>query len=262
MLCNVLKNCSAPILPVGGKARIWLQGNAGHLPGPIFADMKTWAEHLFAFYASLKPPQKLPNNVLWLYPQKNSEVLAVVKTFLHKYFNDARQRTLMLGINPGRFGAGITGVNFTAARQLTEECNIEHSFPKGSEISAEFIYAMINTYGGPEKFYRHFFIGSVCPLGFVKEGKNINYYDDKALQKAVEPFIVENIEKQLRFPVDRTRCLCIGGEKNYKYLSALNNRFGWFAQIIPLPHPRFIMQYRRKEMEPFIQLYLDALKKK
>jgi hypothetical protein len=229
--------------------------------GFTFASMKTWAEHLYEFYTSLHPVQKLPSGVQWLYPQQSDEVLQVVRAFLCKYFNDTRKRQLFLGINPGRFGAGVTGVNFTAARQLTDDCAIDHPFGKGSELSAEFIYAMINAYGGPEKFYRNFFIGSVCPLGFVKDGRNINYYDDKMLQNAVEPFIIESIEKQLRFPVERSRCLCIGGEKNFKYLSGLNSRFHWFKEIVPLPHPRFIMQYRRKELEPFIQLYLEALGK-
>jgi len=224
--------------------------------------MKTCAEHLFEFYSSLKPKQQLPNNIQWLYPQQGEEVMKVVKFFLQKYFNDTRKRKLILGINPGRFGAGITGVNFTAARQLTDECGIEHPFKDGSELSAEFIYAMINAYGGPEKFYSNFFIGSVCPLGFVKDGKNINYYDDKELQEAVTPFIIESIEKQLRFPVDRSICLCIGGEKNFKYLSGLNEKHNWFIKIIPLPHPRFIMQYRRKQIDSFIQIYLDAFKNK
>ena len=224
--------------------------------------MKTWAQLLYEFYSSLQPKQKLPNGIQWLYPQRSGEVMNVVHTFLQKYFNDAAKRTLFLGINPGRFGAGITGVNFTAAKQLTEDCGIEHPFGKGSELSAEFIYAMINAYGGPQKFYSKFFIGSVCPLGFVKDGKNINYYDDKDLQKAVEPFIVQSIEKQLSFPVDQSRCLCIGGEKNFRYLSRLNEQHKWFGEILPLPHPRFIMQYRRKEVQPFIQLYLEALEKK
>jgi hypothetical protein len=223
--------------------------------------MKTWAQHLFEFYSSLQPHQNLPNNVQWLYPQRSEEVMHVVQQFLQKYFNDSRKRKLFLGINPGRFGAGVTGVNFTAPKQLTEECGIDHPFKKQSELSAEFIYTMINEYGGPEKFYQQFFIGSVCPLGFVKGGKNINYYDDKQLQEAVTPFIIESIEKQLRFPVDRSRCLCIGGEKNFKYLSGLNVKHKWFSEIIPLPHPRFIMQYRRKQIEPFVKMYLDAIKK-
>ncbi len=223
--------------------------------------MKTWAEHLYRFYVSLHPDQQLPNNVLWLYPQQSPEVLQVVYQFLFKYFSDTGKRRLILGINPGRFGAGVTGVNFTAARQLTEVCGINHSFKAQSELSAEFIYAMIEAYGGVENFYSHFFIGSVCPLGFVKDGKNINYYDDAELQKAVRPFIIESIEKQLSFPVERDICFCIGGEKNYKFLLTLNQEFNWFDEIVPLPHPRFIMQYRRKHILEFIQLYLDALKK-
>lgn len=222
--------------------------------------MKTWAEHLYEFYTSLHPVQDLPNGIEWLYPQQNEDVLLLVRQFLNKYFNDTHKRRLFLGINPGRLGAGQTGINFTAARQLTEQCGISHSLKNSSELSAEFIYAMINAYGGPEQFYRNFFIGSVCPLGFVKNGKNLNYYDDKELQKAVEPFIIESIETQLNFPVDQSRCYCIGGEKNFKYLSTLNDRFHWFGEIVPLPHPRFIMQYRRKEVQPFIQLYLDAIK--
>ena len=185
----------------------------------------------------------------------------VVQLFLQKYFNDSGKRKLFLGINPGRFGAGVTGVNFTAPKQLTEICSIPHSFSKQSELSAEFIYATIEAYGGPAAFYHHHFIGSVCPLGFVKEGKNINYYDDKELQNAVEPFIIESINTQLSFPVDATTCFCIGGEKNFKYLDGLNKRYKWFGEIVPLPHPRFIMQYRRKQIPQFIQLYLDAIKK-
>ncbi|MDB5252207.1 MAG: hypothetical protein JWP27_1376 [Flaviaesturariibacter sp.] len=221
--------------------------------------MKTWARLLTDYYKNLQPPPKLPAGIDWLYPQQDAKVRATVRVFLDKFFSDSNKRRLFLGINPGRFGAGVTGVNFTAARQLTDDCGIDHPFPKGTELSAEFIYDMIRAYGGPQAFYSRYFIGSVCPLGFVKDGKNINYYDDKALLETVEPFIIESIETQLSFPVHRDTCFCIGGEKNFKYLSALNARFNWFDTIHPLPHPRFIMQYRRKQKEQFIQHYLQLL---
>ena len=141
--------------------------------------MTTWADKLITFYKTLQPPQNLPNSVEWLYPQQNNKVLSIVEAFLHKYYNDDAPRTLALGINTGRFGAGVTGVNFTASRQLSQFCGIAHTFKDQSELSAEFIYDVIMQYGGVELFYKHFFIGSVCPLGFVQHGKNINYYDDK-----------------------------------------------------------------------------------
>ncbi len=222
--------------------------------------MKTWSQHLFDFYKNLQPPAVLPNEIQWLYPQQSTEVLSVLQTFLKKYYTDAAPRTLMLGINPGRFGAGITGVNFTAAKQLTVVCAIEHSFKKGSELSAEFMYAMMEAYGSVELFYQHFFIGSVCPLGFVKGGKNINYYDDKELLKVVEPFIINSINQLTNFGVNTDVCFSIGEEKNFKYLSKLNEQQGWFKKIIPLPHPRFIMQYKRKQVPEYIERYVTLLK--
>src|SRR5215211_7808545 len=102
--------------------------------------MITWAEHLYRFYRDLKPPAELPNGVEWLYPQKDPQVQEVVGRFLNAYYRDTQPRKLMLGINPGRFGAGITGVNFTGPKQLTVHCGIEHAFGNSSELSAEFIY--------------------------------------------------------------------------------------------------------------------------
>ena len=188
-------------------------------------------------------------------------MLDILEGFLKKYYSDDHERILLLGINPGRYGAGITGINFTAPKQLKEICRIENPF-SGTELSAEFIYKMIEAYGGVKEFYSNFFIGSVCPLGFVQNGKNLNYYDHKLLLKAIEPFIIENLTELFSFNVNREICICIGGEKNFKYLSSLNNRYNWFQEIVSLPHPRFIMQYNRKFLDNYINRYLNVLKRK
>ncbi len=224
------------------------------------------ADNLIDFYQSLQPPKTLPRGIGLLFPQKDRKVMDLVKQFLYKYYNNDHPRRIMFGINPGRFGAGITGVNFTAPKQLKEYCGIDHHLKISSELSAEFIYDMINAYGGAELFYRDWFISSVCPLGFITKsskdevGKNINYYDDKKLLKAVKPFIVECMYKQVAMGFDTVRCICIGGEKNFKFLSELNNEYKWFKEIVPLPHPRFILQYRRKQKDKFIHQYLSALR--
>ncbi|HEX3168118.1 MAG TPA: uracil-DNA glycosylase family protein, partial [Chitinophagaceae bacterium] len=119
---------------------------------------------------------------------------------------------------------------------------------------------MIHEYGGVKKFYQDWFIGSVCPLGFIKDGKNINYYDDKKLMEVVTPFIVDCINKQVAIGFNTEKCICIGGEKNFKFLSGLNNEHKWFGEIIPLPHPRFILQYRRKQKDQYIHQYLSAMR--
>jgi hypothetical protein len=219
----------------------------------------TFAGKLIRFYKNLQPPEKLPKGIELLFPQQNPETLKIVKLFFKKYYSDDHPRRLIFGINPGRFGAGTTGINFTAPKQLKEYCGIDHSFRPQSELSAEFIYEMIERFGGPALFYREYFISAVSPLGYVRKGVNLNYYDDKKLQAAVTPFIVESIQQQISFGFKTDRCICVGGEKNYKFLSVLNEKNNWFQKIIPLPHPRFILQYRRKKKDEYIHQYLSAL---
>ncbi len=226
--------------------------------------INTWASHLLDFYSLLSLPEALPPEVEVLHPQTQPAVRELTNAFFNKFYNDQAPRKLIMGINPGRLGAGITGINFTGPRQLRENCGIEHSYGNSSELSAEFIYEMIEEYGGAKKFYGDYFFSAVSPLGFTKNGKNINYYDQPDLQAAVTPFITECFDKQLSFGFNSATCYCIGEEKNFKFLGKLNeNRrqqgLPGFETILPLPHPRFIMQYKRKEKDKYIALYLQKL---
>jgi hypothetical protein len=95
-------------------------------------------------------------------------------------------------------------------------------------------------------------------LGFVRNGKNYNYYDDIQLSQTIRPFIIANIETQLTFGANRDVVYCLGQGKNYTYLCKLNEQFNWWNRVVPLPHPRWVMQYQLKEKEKFIQTYVDA----
>jgi len=218
-----------------------------------------YADKIISFYKNLNPPRELPGGVELLFPQLDTQVMEIVKNFFNRFYTDNNSRRLIFGINPGRFGAGTTGINFTAPKQLKEFCGIDHSFKPQTELSAEFIYEMIGAYGGVGKFYKNYFITSISPLGFVKNGINMNYYDDKNLLKAIEPFIISNIKKQISFGFETDKCFCIGGDKNLKFFSKINDEHDFFQQIIPLPHPRFIMQYRRKQKQQYIDQYLEVL---
>src|SRR5574337_487741 len=70
--------------------------------------MKTWAAHLLDLYGNLKPPKQLPADIQWLYPQQDAAVMKIFERFVLKYYNDNRSRRIFFGINPGRFGAGVT----------------------------------------------------------------------------------------------------------------------------------------------------------
>lgn len=203
---------------------------------------------------------QLPKGVDWLFPYSEEETRRVMTEFYNRYYNDSQPRMMIFGINPGRFGAGLTGVPFTDPVKMKEVCRIENEFNKKPELSAQFIYAMIETLGGVGGFYRKFYITSLSPLGFVKDGINYNYYDDPTLARAVRPFIIRNIRDQIKIAgSDSDKAYCLGEGKNFQYFSKLNGEHHFFREIIPLPHPRWIMQYRRKSMEKYLDLYRERL---
>ena len=45
--------------------------------------------------------------------------------------------------------------------------------------------------------------------------------------------------------VDKT-VFMLGKGQNYKYFKQLNQKHNWYDHVIPLPHPRWVMQYRYK----------------
>ncbi len=166
---------------------------------------------------------------------------------------------MIVGINPGRYGAGITGIPFTDPIKLESAFGIANTLPKKPELSAEFIHKMIAAFGGYEKFFSAFFINSVSPLGFVYAGKNLNYYDTPALRSALDPFIRKSISGLLSLGIHREVAYCLGEGTNYRHLVSLNQEEKWFTEIIPLAHPRFIMQYKRKQVSNYIDDYLKKL---
>jgi len=143
--------------------------------------------------------------------------------------------------------------------QLEKACGITNSFDKKQELSSQFVYQLIDQTGGPEYFYRHYYLGAVSPLGFIKNGKNFNYYDDKALQEKLKPFIIKSIRSQIGLGIQTDKCFCFGNGKNYQSLQQLNHELKIFEEIVPLPHPRWIMQYRKKELSRFLQEILQKL---
>ena len=219
-----------------------------------------FSDHILNFVKNLSFPFSLAGEIEVMNPFIDTYAMAVCDTFYKKYYNDRNNRVMIIGINPGRFGGGVTGIPFTDPIRLQNDCGIENVWPKKQELSSLFIYDMINAFGDINAFYKKFYITAVSPLGFTKHNKNLNYYDDKNLQKDIKGFVIDCMNKQLQFGIDRNAAICLGDGKNYKYLSGLNEEQKFFKKVIPLPHPRFIMQYKLKMKNEYIQYYLRHLK--
>jgi len=222
--------------------------------------MPAWApfgEQVIDFFQKLTPPSGLPSEIATLNPYTDATVMRAVSTFYNRYFSDSERRIFLVGINPGRFGGGATGIAFTDSDAL-RAWGISNAIAETREMSAQFISAVIEQFGGPQRFYSRCFITSFCPLGFTKQGRNYNYYDDAKLRDAVLPWVRRTFTQQVAFGAERV-AIVLGKGQNYRMLSKMNRMCGFFDELIPLEHPRFIMQYRRRSLVAFHQRYLDAL---
>jgi hypothetical protein len=215
---------------------------------------------ILAFLKQLRWEGRLPRGVTVLSPFGDPAVWQACEAFYGKFYTGLAPRTLMIGINPGRFGAGVTGIPFTDPIRLQKVCGIDNPWPPRQELSSVFMYEMIGAFGGPEHFYQAWYITSVSPLGFTLDGKNLNYYDDPQLLKTLEPFAVHCLRQQLAWGMNTRVAFCLGGGKNYRYLESLNGRHGFFEKIVPLPHPRYIMQYRLRHKTAHIREYLELFR--
>lgn len=229
--------------------------------------MKTFADRIIEFNRKVEFRGSLPEGISIMNPFRGGDdyILDVSSAFYRKYYNDNRSRRLILGINPGRFGAGFTGVPFTDTKRLTGECGIDYTGRQTHEPSSVFVYEVIKEYGGPGKFYSDFYINSVCPLGFTQTGvsgreKNYNYYDRPDLTEAVTDFIKWNIREQIALGVSTEVCWCLGTGKNEKFLRSLNRAHGFFGEIVALEHPRFIMQYRSASRTDYVKKYISLFR--
>lgn len=228
------------------------------------AEKATFADKVIAFNKQVHFDGKLPKGIRIMNPFREDEnILTVSSTFYKKFYSDHKKRHLILGINPGRFGSGFTGVPFTDTKRLKSECGIPYTGKETHEPSSVYVYDVIRAFGGVKAFYKKIYIHSICPLGFTSTGANgkeinYNYYDSKELTEGLYDFIVDNIRKQIELGIYTDVCFCFGTGKNEKFLRQLNEKYAFFDKIVALEHPRFIMQYKNKTKQLYIDKCLQA----
>jgi len=221
--------------------------------------MKNFSDKAVEYFFSIRPPEKLPADISVLNPYSSREVKRVVKNYFSRFYNDPGTRIYMIGINPGRFGGGLTGISFTDPLALREHCDIENNLGSGKELSGRFIYHVAEQYGGVEKFFSKVFLTALYPFALISGGKNFNYYDKKSLAVLLRPQIIKNIQRQISFGARRDRAILLG-RKNAKYFELINRDYSFFKELIVLDHPRYIMQYKLKKIDYYIAKYLAVLK--
>jgi hypothetical protein len=219
----------------------------------------SFSERAKKFFFEFQAPSKPGNGVEIINPYGKEDVRKITAKFFEKFYNDNEKRIFVFGINPGRFGGGVTGISFTDPIALKKYCGIENSLGERRELSSKFVYSVINEFGGASKFFAKFFLGAVFPLAIVKDGKNYNYYDSKILFETLKSYLLYSLEKQFELGAEKSVIISLG-KKNADYIVKLNEKAKLFDKIVYLEHPRYIMQYKSKQADFYIEKYLRTLK--
>lgn len=220
-------------------------------------DFGRFVEH---FLSNVTVGVELPADVQVLRPYTDPEVRRVLRLMCRKYYAGGHPRVGVWGINPGRFGAGVTGLSFTDPWAVAHDLGIPTTLEGRRELSAEFISRVIAAYGGAQKFYRDVYMSALCPLGFTRHDVNINFYDDAQLAKTIRPKIIEWMSQALDAGVRRDVTIVLGAGKLRSYMEKHIRTDVGLAEVVYLDHPRYIMQYRRRDVEAYVELYVETIR--
>ncbi len=225
---------------------------------------KHFAEKVIEFNRHLQYNGMLPEGFRVLNPYlDNPETMEVMQLFYNKYYNDSAERKFIIGINPSRHGAGVTGVPFTDTKRLDTVCGIKMKSAYTHEISSVFMYDMIADFCGADTFYKHFYINSPFPLAIIRQNQdgkwlNANYYDDPPLFAMVRTFMIDSLKNHIRMGLDTSHVFVLG-KKNADFIGKLNKEAKLFERLTVLEHPRYIQQYKSRDKHLYISKYIQAL---
>lgn len=176
--------------------------------------------------------------------------------FERLYIEPNKPKIVLCGINPGRYGAGKTGIPFIDFNSLSEMLpNVNR---KDAEPSAQFFFSVVKKFGIID-FYRSFYVTNISRYGFsrISKQKNVNYYDNTIPTEVtlclIDKFIREMsvINPNVIIPLST----CVDYElKKQKGTGRITAEIG-----TRLSHPSWISTYRRKELEAWVDKYVQEL---
>lgn len=138
--------------------------------------MKTLVENYLIFSKTFVKKYKnelAESNVSILTDYLQNELY--IRRFYKSFIEPNKPKIVLCGINPGRKGAGKTGVSFLDNKSLSKIFpEIENA---DYEKSGSFIYSVIEEFG-VEKFYENIYVTNISCVGFQnsRTGNNMNYY--------------------------------------------------------------------------------------
>lgn len=174
-----------------------------------------------------------------------------IDTFWRTYYGGAVPRVVLCGINPGRHGAGKTGIPFLDFQSLSQL--ISGIDRQDSERTAGFFFQVVRQFG-VEAFFHSFYVTNVASVGFIRDGKNLNYNE---LPASALEVVERNLIQEMEI-IQPTHVISLGECVQQAVRKLLPVSVDCSMR---LPHPSWITTYRAKETDKWAAHYLDVLEK-
>ncbi|HCN83894.1 MAG TPA: hypothetical protein DIT07_09790 [Sphingobacteriaceae bacterium] len=208
--------------------------------------MITIAEDYFSFYETFKSKYSV------ILKNKNIGILSEfldnknhIIEFHKRYVQSNSPKVVICGINPGRFGAGKTGIPFIDFNSLSQMLpNIEK---KEAEKSAKFFFSIVQEFG-VDTFYQKFHVTNMSWYGFyhLKTRKNINYNN---LPTEIQNLLIDKFLEEMRF-INPDVIIPVGDIVNWELLCNPNVKSRLTAKIAPrLYHPAYRLVDKKTYMK-------------
>ena len=115
-----------------------------------------------------------------------------ITKFNKSYYDRNLPKTVICGINPGKNGAGKTGIPFLDFTSLSKM--IDSVDRQDTERSSQFFYDIVQEIGVKE-FYKSFYVTNISWVGYISGNKNVNYYD---LPLAAKEFVYDMFKYEMQ----------------------------------------------------------------
>jgi len=153
------------------------------------------------------------------------------KEFYDHYYQRVIPRVVICGINPGRFGAGKTGIPFIDFASMGKLLPKYATKSVDSESSAKYFYSIVEHFGADE-FFGSFYVTNVSSVGFLKDNKNQNY---DSLPQEAQAHIFRCFVQEMEF-VNPTHVIALSKEVQHTIKHLLRADIDTSKS---LPHPNY-----------------------
>ena len=173
-----------------------------------------------------------------------------IKIFNETYYHHSYPKTVLCGINPGRHGAGKTGIPFIDFSSLSTL--IDGVNRADTERSAQFFFDVVSEFGA-SKFYNSFYVTNVSWVGYISNNMNINYY---RLPEPVKDFVLKAFKYEIGI-VSPKVIISMGREVKITVNQLFNDTPIDVDNYLPHPYPcSFPARYQGHKRE-----YIELLSK-